>query len=106
MPKQNAFRRIVNRARKTIAPQNDDGEDDEAPENGEKKKVKKIVTARHWTRSVLVTGADRGIGLALVKQLAATECSLIFAACVEPDANEVQVFCFLLFLFHFFLYLQ
>jgi len=41
--------------------------------------------------SVLVTGANRGLGLEMVKQLLEARCSHIFAACRDPDGTKSEV---------------
>lgn len=41
--------------------------------------------------SALVTGANRGLGLEMVKQLLEACCSNIFAACRDPDGPNSEV---------------
>ena len=41
--------------------------------------------------SALVTGANRGLGLEMVKQLLEARCSQIFAACRDPDGTNSEV---------------
>lgn len=41
--------------------------------------------------SALVTGANRGLGLEMVKQLLEACCSNIFAACHDPDGPNSEV---------------
>ncbi|XDV13780.1 hypothetical protein PO909_002116 [Leuciscus waleckii] len=40
--------------------------------------------------SALVTGANRGLGLEIVKQLLEARCSQIFAACRDPDGTNSE----------------
>ncbi|XP_048025697.1 C-factor [Megalobrama amblycephala] len=40
--------------------------------------------------SALVTGANRGLGLEMVKQLLEAHCSKIFAACRDPDGTNSE----------------
>lgn len=43
------------------------------------------------SRSALVTGANRGLGLEMVKQLLEADCSKIFAGCRDPDGPNSEV---------------